>query len=191
MNNEQTTRPQREESILRGIRQGSESSYRALFEQYYPVLVTFALRHVADLDQAKELVQEVFIKLYQKRESLHITQSLKSYLFKAVHHQCLNALKQAQVRQRHHQQAAQERPDADYTNNLVEAEAVQRIYQAIETLPEQCRRIFTLNRFEDMSNQTIADQLGISKRTVETQISKALKLLRQALFSLLSLWLHV
>ena len=188
MDHEQATINQ-EETILRGLRQGEEASYRALFEQYYPVLVTFVLRYVADLDQAQELVQEVFIKLYQKREALHITQSLKSYLFKAVYHQCLNTLKQAQLRQQHQQQAAQERPDADDADHLVEAESIQRIYQAIEALPEQCRRIFTLNRFEGMSNQAIADHLGLSKRTVETQISKALKLLRQALFLLSLLFL--
>ena len=184
MNNEQATKFQQEEIILRGLRQGEEASYRALFEHYYPVLVTFALRYVTDLDQAKELVQEVFIKLYQKREALQIAQSLKSYLFKAVYHQCLNTIKQAKLRQQHQQQAAQERTDTDDTDHLVEAETIQRIYQAIETLPEQCRRIFTMNRFEGMNNQAIADQLGISKRTVETQISKALKLLRQALFLL-------
>ena len=147
------------------------------------MLVTFALRYVTDLDQAKELVQEVFIKLYQKREALQIAQSLKSYLFKAVYHQCLNTLKQAQLREQHHQQAAQERPDTDDTDHLVEAETIQRIYQAIETLPEQCRRIFTMNRFEGMNNQAIADQLGISKRTVETQNQQSAQAITTGTFS--------
>lgn len=175
-----------DETILAGIREGDESSYRTLFEQYYPVLTTFALKYVAEVDAAKELVQEVFIKLYQKRETLAIQQSLKAYLFKSVYHACLNATDQEKRRSHHHQEAVRYQSNTDYGDRLEEAESQQRIFRAIERLPDQCQRIFTMNRFEDMSNQAIADQLNLSKRTVETQISKALKLLREALFLLLS-----
>ena len=101
-----------------------------------------------------------------------------------MYHAGLNAHSQERRREQHQQAAAREHSEADYIDHLVEAEALARIYRAIDELPEQCRRIFTLNRFEGMSNQAIADQLSLSKRTVETQISKALRLLRQALFSL-------
>ncbi len=174
-----------EDDLRQGIRTGDERSFRVLFDQYYPVLVTFAHQYTHDVDQAKELAQEVFVQLYQKRETLTITSSLKSYLFKMTYHACLKLLRKHQTRQHHHQTAAQEQPTAHFTDSLIEAESIQRIHQAIERLPEQCCRIFTLNRFEGMNNQAIADHLGLSKRTVETQISKALKLLRQTLFALL------
>ncbi|MGB3852499.1 MAG: RNA polymerase sigma-70 factor [Tunicatimonas sp.] len=177
-----------DEVLLAGIRQGEEKAYRGMFEQYYPILTTFALKHTEDIDLAKELVQEVFIKLYQKRDTLMITQSLKSYLFRAVYHTCLNTLNQNRRRQEHHQHAAEQQPTADFTDNLVEAESLQQIYQAVDALPEQCRRIFVMNRFEGVDNQAIADRLGLSKRTVETQISKALRLLRK---TLLALWIII
>ena len=79
-----------EEGILEGLRHGREAAYQSLFEQYYPVLTTFALQYTRDLDAAKELVQEVFITLYRKRESIKIEKSLKSYLFQAVYRRYLN-----------------------------------------------------------------------------------------------------
>ncbi|MEM9671014.1 MAG: RNA polymerase sigma-70 factor [Cyclobacteriaceae bacterium] len=173
-----------DEAILVGIQRGDEAVYKTLFTEYYPVLTTFALKYVSEIDTAKEVVQEVFIKLYRKRESLTIQQSLKAYLFKAVYRTCLNVIDQENRRSRHYQEATLHQSDTEYTDCLEEAEATQRIYRAIEQLPEQCQRIFTMNRFEGLSNQAIADQLNISKRTVETQISKALKLLRKALFLL-------
>jgi len=174
-----------DEVVLVGIQQGEEAAYQTLFTKYYPMLTTFALRYVSEVDSAKEIVQEVFIKLYQKRETLIIQQSLKAYLFKAVYRTCLNTIHQENRRSYHHQEAILYRSDAEYANKLEEAEAEQRIYRAIDQLPTQCRRIFTMNRFEGMGNQAVADQLNLSKRTVETQISKALKLLRKTLFLLI------
>lgn len=174
-----------DEAILTGVQCGDEAAYKDLFTEYYPRLTTFAFKYVGEMDTAKEIVQEVFIKLYQKRRTLVIQQSLKAYLFKAVYRTCLNSIDQEKRRSHHHQEAAIYQPEAEYADGLEEAEAQQRIYQAIEQLPDQCRRIFTMNRFEDLSNQAIADQLNLSKRTVETQISKALKLLRKALFLLI------
>ncbi|MEM9830062.1 MAG: RNA polymerase sigma-70 factor [Bacteroidota bacterium] len=183
--------PSQEEEILQGLREGEESAYRTLFEKYYPVLTTFALQYTHDLDAAKELVQEVFVTLYRKRESIQIERSLKPYLFQAVYRRYLNSLTQQERRQFHHREVSQERNPAEYTDLLEQAEALQQIYKAIRKLPEQCQQIFTMNRFEGMNNQAIADQLNLSKRTVETQISKALKLLRQSLLPqiLFFLWI--
>ncbi len=178
--------PEDDEAFLPGLRKGDQQAYKGLFERYYPVLTVFAARYVDSLEVAKEVAQEVFVKLYQKRETIHIRQSLKAYLFRAVYHTCINTLEAQQRRQDHHHSAFRQQPQSDFSDNLEETEAVQRIYKAIEKLPDQCRRIFTMNRFEDMTNQEIADELGLSKRTVETQISKALKLLRQTLLILLT-----
>ncbi len=167
---------------MQGLQRGEEAAYRQLFEQYYASLTLFALRYLNDEDDAKELVQNVFLTLYQKRATLLIRQTVKAYLFKSVYHACLNERRRTLTQQRHQQQAAEALPGFEDTDPLVEAENVARIYRAIETLPEQCRRIFTMNRLEDMTNQSIATKLNLLKRTVETQISKALRLLRQQLF---------
>ena len=168
-----------EQALLHRLQQGNQDAYRQLFDQYYPVLTSFALQYMRDEAEAKELVQEVFVALFQKRATLSITQSIKAYLFTAVYRTCLNEIKRQQRQHRHQQRASEELPTADYTDVLVEAENLQKIHQAIESLPQQCRRIFTMNRFEGLSNQAIADQLNVSKRTVETQISKALRTLRK------------
>ncbi len=178
-----------EEGILEGLRHGREAAYQSLFEQYYPVLTTFALQYTRDLDAAKELVQEVFITLYRKRESIKIEKSLKSYLFQAVYRRYLNTHTREERRQFHHQEVSKEHNSHDYADPLEQAESLQRIYEAVRQLPEQCQQIFTMNRFEGMNNQAIADQLNLSKRTVETQISKALKLLRQSLLPQILLFL--
>ena len=178
-----------EKTILPGLRHGDEKAYRTLYEQYYPVLVAFACKYVASTDAAKEVVQEVFVKLYQGRKTLQVRQSIKAYLFKAVYHTCINDLHAQHRRKIHHHRAFEELPTSAYRDDLVETEAVQRVYLAVQKLPDQCRRIFTMNRFEGMTNQAIANELNLSKRTVETQVSKALRLLREALLAMLfMLW---
>jgi len=170
------------ERLIRGLKSGDESAYRQLFSEYYELLISYAWKFVRSEDAAREVVQQVFINLFDYRDSLEIKSSLKGYLIRSVYNQCLLEVKQGQ---RFIEVKEDERSvEGDF---LEEAEAEALIWKAIDALPEQCRRIFIMNRFEGKKNKDIAETLKISKRTVETQISKALKILREQLLVIIGL----
>lgn len=171
------------EIIVEKLQSGDERFYKSIFYEYYAALTFFANKYVKDLETAKEIVQELFVKIYERRFSIKIDSSFKSYLYKAVHNSCINHINHVLVREHHHQQIKYQNDEkyvlSEETVDLSELE--HKIYLEIENLPSQCKKIFRLNRFEGMCNADIAEQLNLSKRTVETQISKALKILRNKL----------
>lgn len=173
---------QNEAELLEGLKNGSEQAYKQLFTNYFEPLTYFANKYLADIEASQDLVQEVFTKVYEKRSSLHITLSLKSFLYRSIANASLNEIKHQKVKQRHHD-VILDRATKEVTDQQIEtAELELKIQRSIDSLPPQCARIFKMSRFEEMSNQEIADTLNISKRTVETQISKALKSLHKVLY---------
>ena len=168
--------------LLHQLKMGNEGAYHIVFNTYFPELVAFANKYVSDLDTAKEIVQVVFVKLYEKHSYLNITTSLKSYLYKMVYNDCLNAINSKKISSRHYSQyALQMDPQADFQDLMEQTEIELRIYKALDKLPPQCKLIIQQSRLEGKKNKEIADKLNISIRTVETQISKALKILRSAI----------
>jgi RNA polymerase sigma-70 factor (ECF subfamily) len=165
--------------MLEGIRKGQESAYRELFREYYRPLTVFALRYVNDLDQARDLVQDLFVHLYENRAAIQINTSLRAYLFQSVRNRCLNYLDQQKSRREHQDKIRISALKEDNLEAEIERNELEhRIFQIVDKLPDQCKKIFLLNRVKGLRNEEIAQQLGISKRTVETQISKALKVLK-------------
>jgi len=174
-----------EAHIIRGIREGRESAFEVLFTQYYRPLSVFALKYVGDLETSKEIVQNLFVHLCETRHTLVITNSLESYLYQSVRNRCLNHIKQIRTREEHLKQYRSEQDESeDIESRIRETELEHRIFKIVEELPPQCKNIFTLSRSKGLSNGEIAEMLGISKRTVETQISNALKILRKNLGNL-------
>ncbi len=186
--------PPIEQDILSAIRDGNERAFEAVFRQYYAPLCRYARQLIPDSDDAEEEVQAMFLAVWEKRDGLYINTSLKSYLYRAVHNRCLNRLKHTSVREEHR----------DYTRYLGETrvespmqtligdELSGQIQRAIQKLPEQCRLAFTMSRFDELTYGEIAAQLGISIKTVENQIGKALRILRTELsdyLPILVMWL--
>lgn len=171
-----------EKNIVQGIKAGRESSYAFLFKSYYKLLSVFACNYVNDLEVAKELVQDLFVHLYEHRESLMISTSLRSYLFQAVRNRCLNHLKHEKLHQNHLEHLDRGSGDQDDPETLfMETELEYRVFQIISQLPPRCREIFRMSRVDGKGNAEIAKLLGISIRTVETQVSKAIKTLKKNL----------
>jgi len=168
--------------MIKGLRSGRDSAYEELFKEFYKPLTVFANSYVKDLETGKEIVQDLFVHLYEKRRTLVISTSLKSYLYQSVRNRCLNHLKHQQVQKMHHDQM---KPELDSTDNLEdkirENELEHMVSKVVDQLPPRCKRIFIMSRVTGLSNGEIAEQLEISKRTVETQISNALKVLREKL----------
>jgi RNA polymerase sigma-70 factor, ECF subfamily len=166
--------------LINRLRKGEEIAYEMLFKEYYKVLTIFANKYLRDIEASKELVQELFVHLYERRESLDINSSLKSYLFRSVHNRCLNIINAQKIHNKYAEHINYTRQIAQNTldDEVNSSELENALYKAIGDLPPKCQTIFKLNRFEGLSNAEIAEKLTLSKRTVETQISKALKILR-------------
>lgn len=180
-----------DETLIGEIRIGNEAVFETVFRQYYAPLCRYARPMLGDIDEAEEVVQAVFLAVWERRETLLITTSLKAYLYRAVHNRCLNRLNQQSVQAGHRQQAADElysNPPSP-TQQLMTDELSTRLQQAMGRLPEQCRRAFELSRFDELSYREIADRLGIATKTVENQIGKALRILRTELSDYLPLLL--
>lgn len=170
-------------ALLGAIAEGNERAFQAFFHRYYRSMVNSAFRIVGDLDTAKDLAQDLFFWVWKNRARLEIHTAVGAYLKRAIVNRCLNHLKR--------ESKWQDTPDWDEPvhtqanpQELVEAEDLKKeVDQALQQLPERCRLVFTLKRFEGLSIKEIAEELDISPKTVENQITKALKHLREALKS--------
>jgi len=166
-----------------------KQDFEQLFKTFFPSLIFFARKYLPDLDTAKEIVHNVFLNLWEKRDSIDTGTSLKSYLFTSVHNRCLNYIRDQKKFSRDEYQfekLEQEEQLASH-NPLEEQELESRIMDALNNLPEKCREVFMLSRFEGKKYMEIAEKLGISVKTVETQMSKALRILREKLIDYLKL----
>jgi RNA polymerase sigma-70 factor (ECF subfamily) len=171
-----------EPELLDAISAGEESAYRHLFDIYYQVLVTYAYRYLSDLDSSRNIVQDVFVGLYDKRSEIKIHTSLKAHLYQSVRNRALNVIKREKMQREHHSRIMDEHSNQEnYEHQWAVKELEGRIAKVVNELPGQCQRIFRMSRQEGLLNAEIAEQLSISKRTVETQISKALKKIREDL----------
>ncbi|UXP31403.1 RNA polymerase sigma-70 factor [Reichenbachiella agarivorans] len=157
-----------------------EKSFEVLFKTYYQPLISFAYQYVKDHDMAEEVTQEVFTTLWQKAGSIEIRSSIKSYLYGAVRNASLNHLKHLKVVSAH-QAYSQYNQEVGRGDFLELDELQQKINESLEKLPPKCREIFELSRFEEMKYKDIATELDISIKTVETQMSRALKVMRDTL----------
>ena len=164
-------------------------AFEILFRSFFPGLVLFAQKYVPDQDTAKEIVHNVFINLWEKREKIDSSTSLKSYLFTSVQNRCLNFIRDQKKFDKDGTllEKLEHRGYTEATGRLEEQELEQRIYDALQELPQKCREIFTMNRFEELKYAEIAEKLNISIKTVETQMSKALKILREKLIDYLTI----
>jgi RNA polymerase sigma-70 factor, ECF subfamily len=169
--------------FIRSIREGDVKGLDVLFRAVYPHLCAYANKFLNDIDEAEEIVQEVFYKLWKNREHLDETQSIRAYLFTAVKNSCFKFLEHQKVKDKYkglleyvYRLSALQDNSAHET--LVAGELEKEFNKALDQLPEQCRKIFELSRFEGYKYNEIADKLKISPKTVETQMSRALHKIR-------------
>jgi len=162
-----------------------------IFRSYYQPLCRYAYSFLEDKEEAEEVVQSAFITIWEKRKSMDIQTSLKSYLYRMVRNACLNVIKHEKIKQQHvtHELAVTETTYESVTQKVYATELELKISEAMKTLPEQCRLVFQLSRFEELKYQEIADQLQISVKTVENHMGKALKIMREQLKEYLPLFL--
>jgi RNA polymerase sigma-70 factor, ECF subfamily len=167
-----------------------ESAFEKVFKDNFKKLQSYAITIVGDENVAEEMVQNVFFKLWDRSEKINIQSSIAAYLYRAVYNESCNYLKHQKVKQgflNYSKHAMSDISTEKASKKVLVTELEQRIKNALNDLPEQCRTVFQLSRFEELKYQQIADTLGISIKTVEAQMGKALRIMRVKLVDYLPL----
>lgn len=168
--------------IETAFKSGDQKVFEVIFRAYYKSLCRYASGFVNDPDDAEELVQQVFVAIWERRNDFRIEVSVKSYLYRAVHNRCLNFIAQLKVRTMYaNEKVNDEFPVEQPMAHLRQRELQERIREALLKLPEQCGIVFKLSRYEELKYAEIASHLGISIKTVENQMGKALRIMREEL----------
>ncbi|MCU0410810.1 MAG: RNA polymerase sigma-70 factor [Bacteroidales bacterium] len=169
--------------VIGRIRQGDKQEFEKLFRSSYVSLVRYAKTLIRDHDASEEIVQDLFFRLWQDRQNLRIESSLNGYLFRSVHNRALHYIEHQKVVSRHAGEmiAGAELTSEPVTEAIYYHELQTRVARVLERLPERCRMIFRMNRFEGLKYNEIADKLAVSLKTVEADMGKALKEFRKAL----------
>lgn len=164
-------------------------TYKALFRRYYPSLIFYATRLIGD-EEAEDVVQDVFVELWRRKEMIEVGDQIQALLYRAVYTRSLNALKHRSIKDGYcaameeinQRRAEFYQPDNNEVIRRIEDRELRKeIYDAINELPEKCKEVFKLSYLHEMKNKEIADVLNISLRTVEAHMYKALKILRSRL----------
>lgn len=173
-----------EKQLVSEFINGNEQAFESLFKQYYQMLLKVAKFLINDTEQAEEIVHDVFLNVWQKRENINPEASFKNYLITAVRNRCFNYLKAKKKTQSidNDETWVEELVADTLTDTPAQVKDIQNaIDAAVAKLPQQCGIIFQLSRYENMSYKEIAEALSLSPKTIENQIGRALKSLRTEL----------
>jgi len=172
---------QKDQELFYRIKEGDEKAFEALFRDYYPFLCMYCTRLLKDASAAEEIVQELFVRLWEKRSQTIIDTSVKNYLFRAVKNHCLNYIKHSHIKNEYNRKMLEASELSSFETEEPDTDLIKIIDESIASLPDKRREIFRLNREEGLKYREIAEKLNISIKTVETQMGLALKTLREKL----------
>ena len=166
--------------LLTLFKGGDQSAFKSIYERYWQLLYISACKILKDEEEAKDVVQEVFISLLSKREELEISVGISSYLYSAVRYKIFDLISRKKVRQIHLDSLESYVSVGNFSTDraLIEKEITAEIEKEIQNLPQKMKEVFELSRKEELSHKEIAEVLNISDKTVKKQISNALKLLK-------------
>ena len=164
------------------LKEGDERAFQFLFRKYYSMMCCFANKYLNDSELAEETVQDMFVKIWEKRETLNIETSVKHYFFRSVRNHCLNQIQHEKIKKQYANMVLETtHQENDPDRYYLEVGLIQRIDKCIDSLPPKRKEIFRLSRERGMKYKEIADMLNISVKTVEAQMGLALKHLRYEL----------
>lgn len=177
--------------LIEGLCRRDKVIFDFIFNYYYSSLCAFSNHYLKDRNAAEDLVQDFFVSLWIEASGLQIRSSIKSYLFTGVKNKCLDLKKHQKITEKYraYMLFSGERDNNTTDQYFAESELRNAVQKSLGKFPPRCREIFELSRLNGFSNQEISDKLDISKRTVELQISNALKILRKELTEYLPLLL--
>ncbi len=172
-----------DQELLEKVASGSRSAFNELFKKYHRYLVSIAYSYTHDMDISRDLSQEVFLDVWKRREKIEINSSFKSFIRRAVINQSLSRQKQKKYHAEIGDSSLQVQSDDDSSQKLEYNELQGKIEEIVLALPDRCREVFQLSRYEGKSHKEIASILEISTKTIENQMTKALRTLREGLKS--------
>jgi RNA polymerase sigma-70 factor (ECF subfamily) len=176
--------------IIKQINNGSIETFKSLYDAFYTCLLLYANSIINNIDISKDIIQDIYLKLWEKRKEFTIKYSLKSYLYTAVRNSCMDYLKHLKVEKKYVDHSLVELKEKElifFSELFIHPEEddfekyLNEINMVVDDLPEQRKKIFKLSRYEGMKNIEVAQRLNLSVRTVDTQIYRALKTLREKL----------
>jgi RNA polymerase sigma-70 factor (family 1) len=172
-----------EKVLISKINKGDSSAFSCVFSVYYKDLVIFACRFTNEINSSEEIVQDIFVRLWEEHESVNITISLKSYLLIAVRNRCIDWIRHKKILQKHNDFVLENSPrlEFDADSYILYSELQEQIEAALARLPEAISATFRMNRNKGLKYSEIAELMDVSVRTVEVRIGKALHLLRNYL----------
>lgn len=171
-----------DQALYLKLKEGDEQAFKALFQKYYASMCHFASQYLKDADMAEETVQELFVRLWEKRSTLTIETSVNHYLFRSVRNHCLNQLQHQKIKQQYASRVMESSSkEVDWQPFYMEVDLMERIEKSIASMPPKRQEIFRLSREQGLKYKEIADKLDISVKTVEAQMGLALKHLRDDL----------
>ncbi|MFK7936312.1 MAG: RNA polymerase sigma factor [Saprospiraceae bacterium] len=174
-----------ERQLYLRIKSGDRTAFDELFRRHYANLVRQSYRKLQDQTTAEDIVQNVFIQFWNKREQITVKESVFAYLAQMARYGCIDFFRKQQSKAQRQEQYFQNGLNLDVKSpeeDLLQKENVAAIYAKVDALPVRCKTVFKLSRFEEMTYEQIAQELSISIKTVEYHISTALRLLRKSVF---------
>lgn len=181
-----------EKVLFDNIKKGDLHSFEILFHHYYGLLCSFAEKYTQDHITAEEIVQDFFVRLWEKREQINIETSVKSYFYQSVKNLCLNYIQHQKIKEKHHLAILSEHETMDNSEDaFLEINLAEKIEESILSLPEKRREIFKLSRESGLKYHEIAKKLNISIKTVEAQMNLAIKHLKNKLKDYITLLLII
>lgn len=169
-----------DQALVTLLRQGDKEAYTIIYDRYKNLLYSHAYRKLGDPEEVKDVLQELFTNLWNKRADIPVTMNLSGYLYAGIRNRVLNLLSHKQVESKYITSLQQFIEDEAYTTDLAirEKEFAALIQKEIDMLPPKMREVFLLSRKEYLTHQEIADKLSISEQTVAKQVTNALRILR-------------
>ncbi|MET3885073.1 RNA polymerase sigma-70 factor (ECF subfamily) [Chitinophagaceae bacterium OAS944] len=178
-----------DQTLLTLLKQGDKEAYTVIYDRYKNLLYDHAYKKLGDAEEVKDVLQELFTHLWNKRTEINVATNLSGYLYTGIRNRILNLLSHKEVEHRYIASIQQYIQEGDYTTELAirEKEFSALIQKEIDALPPKMREVFLLSRKEHLSHQQIAEQLSISEQTVAKQVTNALRILRVRLGSFIFL----
>ena len=171
-----------ETNIVDRLRDKDKSAFELVFKEYYKLMKLYAARFMDTMEEAEEIAQDVFVKFWEKCDSLAPESSIKSYLYRSIHNSCLNALKHEKVKDAYKEHIIKFLESTTTEEKETDQDHLrERISTEVDKLPPRCSEIFKLSRYDGLKYHEIAEHLDISVKTVEVQMGKALRVLRETL----------
>ena len=180
-----------DQTLLTLLKQGDKGAYTVIYDRYKNLLYNHAYKKLGDPEEVKDVLQELFTNLWNKRADIPVAMNLSGYLYAGIRNRVLNLLSHKEVENKYLTSIQRFTPEEDYSTDLAirEKELAGLIQKEIDQLPPKMREVFLLSRKENLSHQEIAGQLSISEQTVAKQVTNALRILRLRLGSLFILLL--